>query len=106
MRSAARGSSHARSSWSLVYWRLEPSWRDLPPRLRALAGGPSDSRGPLSGSRIYHNFVGPHEAPKGETPAERKGIKVEGQDEWLTLIQNASIAKPSTEITQEQTKLG
>jgi hypothetical protein len=50
--------------------------------------------------------VGPHEAPKGETPAERKGIKVEGQDEWLTLIQNASIAKPSTEITQEQTKLG
>lgn len=26
----------------------------------------------------------------GETPAEKAGIRVEGQDKWLTLIQNAS----------------
>ena len=27
---------------------------------------------------------------KGQTPAERCGIKIEGEDKWLTLIQNAS----------------
>jgi hypothetical protein len=25
----------------------------------------------------------------GQTPAERCGIKIEGNDKWLTLIQNA-----------------
>ncbi len=44
----------------------------------------------LKGLQIYHNFVRPHEALNGETPADRAGIKVEGSDKWLTLIQNAS----------------
>lgn len=59
----------------------------------------------LNGIRIYHNFVRPHESLKGETPADRAGIKVEGSDKWMTLIQNASMPRPSTEIAQEQTKL-
>jgi putative transposase len=32
---------------------------------------------------------------KGQTPAEKCGIKIEGENKWLTLIQNAS---NSTEI--------
>ncbi len=44
----------------------------------------------LKGLQIYHNFVRPHEGLNGQTPAERAGIKVEGEDKWLTLIQNAS----------------
>jgi putative transposase len=32
----------------------------------------------------------PHEALDGETPAERCGIKIEGDNKWLTIIQNAS----------------
>jgi transposase InsO family protein len=32
----------------------------------------------LKGMQIYHNFVRPHEALKGKTPAEVAGIKVEG----------------------------
>jgi hypothetical protein len=44
----------------------------------------------LNGMQIYHNFVRPHEALKGKTPAEVAGIKVEGENKWLTLIQNAS----------------
>lgn len=44
----------------------------------------------LKGLQIYHNFIRPHESLNGDTPAERAGIKVEGQDRWLTLIQNAS----------------
>ncbi len=44
----------------------------------------------ISGYQIYHNYMRPHEALDGKTPAEVAGIKVEGQDKWLTLIQNAS----------------
>jgi transposase-like protein len=44
----------------------------------------------LKGYQIYHNFVRPHQALKGKTPAEVAGIKVEGEDRWKTLIQNAS----------------
>ena len=44
----------------------------------------------LSGYQIYHNYVRPHEALEGRTPAEACGIKVEGENKWMTLIQNAS----------------
>ena len=44
----------------------------------------------LTGMQIFHNYVRPHEALKGRTPAEVAGIKVEGENKWITLIQNAS----------------
>ena len=44
----------------------------------------------LTGYQIYHNYIRPHEGLDGRTPAEAAGIKVEGQNKWLTLIQNAS----------------
>jgi len=44
----------------------------------------------LTGYQIYHNYVRPHEALDGRTPAELCGIKVEGKNKWITLIQNAS----------------
>jgi len=69
--------------------------------------GPKRAGSPiLKGCQIYHNFIRPHEELKGETPADRAGIKVEGSDKWLTLIQNASKSRPSTAITQEQQRLG
>jgi hypothetical protein len=43
----------------------------------------------LTGYQIFHNYVRPHMGLDGQTPAERCGIKVEGDDRWLTLIQNA-----------------
>ncbi len=43
----------------------------------------------LNGYRLYHNFIRPHETLKGRTPAELAGIKVLGEDNWMTLIQNA-----------------
>jgi hypothetical protein len=36
------------------------------------------------------NYVRPHEALKWKAPSEVAGIKVEGENKWLTLIQNAS----------------
>jgi transposase-like protein len=47
----------------------------------------------LEGYQIYHNYVRPHMALKGKTPAEAAGIQVKGTDKWLTLIQNASKKK-------------
>jgi hypothetical protein len=44
----------------------------------------------LTGMQIFHNYVRPHEALNGRTPSEAAGIKVEGENKWLTLIQNAS----------------
>jgi hypothetical protein len=44
----------------------------------------------LTDMQIYHNYVRPHEALKGRTPSEVAGIKVEGENKWLTLIQKAS----------------
>ena len=44
----------------------------------------------LKGYQIFHNFVRTHEALEGKTPAEAANIKVEGENKFLTLIQNAS----------------
>jgi hypothetical protein len=44
----------------------------------------------IAGLQIYHNNVRPHMGLDNKTPAEVAGIKVEGNDKWLTLIQNAS----------------
>lgn len=43
----------------------------------------------LRGYQLYHNYVRPHEALDGKTPADLCGIKIEGQHKWKTLIQNA-----------------
>ncbi|MGD0996140.1 MAG: DDE-type integrase/transposase/recombinase [Candidatus Bathyarchaeia archaeon] len=47
----------------------------------------------LSGYQLYHNFVRPHMALDGKTPAEACGITIEGKNKWKTLIQNASKTK-------------
>jgi hypothetical protein len=41
------------------------------------------------GQRIRYDFIRPHDGLQGQTPAEKAGIKVEGENKWLTLIQNA-----------------
>jgi transposase-like protein len=44
----------------------------------------------LKGYQLFHNYIRPHEALKGKTPADLAGIKVQGDNKWLTIIQNAS----------------
>jgi len=44
----------------------------------------------ITGYQIYHNYLRPHKGLDGKTPAEACGIKIEGKNKWLTLIQNAS----------------
>ena len=44
----------------------------------------------LTGYQIFHNYIRTHEGLKGKTLAEACGIEVQGQNKWLTLIQNSS----------------
>jgi len=44
----------------------------------------------LKGLQVFHNYIRPHEGLGGRTPSEMAGIRVEGENKWLTLIQNAS----------------
>jgi transposase InsO family protein len=44
----------------------------------------------LTGMQIFHNYVRPHEALNDRTPAELAGIRVKGENKWITIIQNAS----------------
>ncbi len=59
-------------------------------REKSMRGLKSEDSPILRGYKIFHNFVRPHSALNGQTPADLAGIKVEGSNKWLTLIQNAS----------------
>jgi len=63
----------------------------------------------LKGYQVFHNFIRPHEGLEGKTPAEACGIKVEGKNKWLTLIQNATkrrICKDSRWLRDELQPVG
>lgn len=72
--------------------RLNGEIRDREKTMRGL----KKKRTPiLQGYQIYHNYIRPHQALDGKTPSEACGIKVEGDNKWITLIQNASKTKQS-----------
>jgi hypothetical protein len=43
----------------------------------------------LTAYQIYHNYLRPHEGLNMKTPAEVCGIKIEVDNKWKTIIQNA-----------------
>ena len=55
----------------------------------------------LKGIQIYHNFIRPHESLKGKTPADLAGIRMKGEDKWLTIIQNATLERYPTKVNRE-----
>ncbi len=68
--------------------RLNGELRDREKVMRSLKTEDSPI---LKGMQIFHNFVRPHSGLENEiTPSEAAGIKVEGENKWLTIIQNAS----------------
>lgn len=44
----------------------------------------------LTGYQLFHNYMRPHMALDGKTPAELYGIQIEGENKWKTIIENAS----------------
>jgi len=47
----------------------------------------------LTGYKIFHNYIRSHSALDGKIPSDVAGIKIEGNNRWMTLIQNASKTK-------------
>lgn len=40
-------------------------------------------------NQIYYNFIRPHQALKGKTPAEMAGIGVSGENKWMELLKRS-----------------
>jgi len=55
----------------------------------------------LTGYQLFHNYIRPHEALNGRTPSEAAGIEVQGENKWITLIQNASVTQPKKEFARK-----
>jgi hypothetical protein len=43
----------------------------------------------ITGYQLHHNYFRQHERLNGKTPADIAGIKIEGENKWITVIQNA-----------------
>ena len=69
---------------------------ELRDREKVIRGVKSVESPIFKGSQIFHNYLRPHDGLEGKTPAEVAGIKVEGSNKWITLIQNAKRAKEPT----------
>lgn len=70
--------------------KMERQNGEVRDREKVMRGLKRDDSPVLGGFQIFHNYFRPHEGLKGKTPAEVAGIKIEGQNKWITLIQNAS----------------
>lgn len=42
------------------------------------------------GQRIHYNFVKPHLALEGQTPAIAAGLEIKGRNKWKSLIQESN----------------
>ena len=69
--------------------RFNGEFRD---REKVMRGIKKDDSVIFDGYQIYHNFVRPHMSLNRKTPAQACGIDVQGNNKWLTLIQNAKFS--------------
>lgn len=74
--------------------RQNGEWRDREKVMRSLKREDSPV---IEGMQIFHNFIRPHMGLTNEiTPAEAAGIKVEGVNKWLTIIQKPVVSRQLT----------
>lgn len=71
--------------------RMNGEFRD---REKVMRGIKTTNSPILKGYQIYHNFIRPHEALDGRTPADLAGIKVMGENKWETLIRHSAYPTP------------
>ena len=70
--------------------KMERMNGEIRDREKTMRGLKTKNTAILQGYQIFHNYLRPHEALDGKTPAEACGIKIEGKNKWITLVQNAS----------------
>ncbi len=69
--------------------RIERLNGTLRERVKVQRGWKSMKTPHAEGQRIHYNFVKPHTALEGQTPAERGQIGINGKDKWLELLKEA-----------------
>jgi putative transposase len=70
--------------------KMERQNGEVRDREKTLRGLKREDSPLIEGFPVFHNFIREHEGLDGKTPAEAAGIRVEGPNKWLTLIQNAA----------------
>jgi putative transposase len=80
---------HVRISGYMNNNRMERLNGEIRDREKVMRSLKKDDSSILTGYQIFHNYIRPHISLDGETPADKAGIKVKGQNKWLTLIPNA-----------------
>jgi transposase-like protein/DNA-directed RNA polymerase subunit M/transcription elongation factor TFIIS len=76
--------------------RIERLNGTLRERVKVQRGWKSMKTPIAEGQRIHYNFVKPHQALAGQTPAEMAGLVVEGENKWLSLMKAAFSTKGGT----------
>jgi putative transposase len=73
--------------------KMERMNGEIRDREKVMRGLKKDDSPIIEGYRIYHNYIRGHQALDGKTPADIASISVQGNNKWITLIQNASKKK-------------
>ena len=69
-----------------VLERMHGSIRE---REKVMRGLKVDDTPILPMNQIYYNFIRPHQALKGRTPAEMAGIGISGENKWEELLKRS-----------------
>lgn len=88
--SQAQHTRHIRMNGDMNNNKMERMNGEIRDREKTMRGLKKNETPILKGYQIFHNYIRGHEGLDGKTPSEACGIKVEGENKWLTLIQNAS----------------
>ena len=70
-----------------VLERMHGSIRE---REKVMRGLKVDDTPILPMNQIYYNFIRPHQALKGKTPAEMAGVGIDGENKWMGLIERSA----------------
>ena len=76
--------------------RIERLNGTLRERVKVQRGWKSMKTPLAEGQRIHYNFVKPHQALEGQTPAERAGVGVKGENKWLSLLKASLTTRSGT----------
>jgi transposase-like protein len=86
---------HVRMSGDLNNNKMERMNGEIRDREKVMRSLKNPETPILTGYQLFHNYIRPHMALNGKTPAEKAGIEIRGDSKWITVIQNASRRKRS-----------
>jgi transposase-like protein len=69
--------------------RIERLNGTLRERVKVQRGWKNPASKVAEGQRIHYNFVKPHHALQGKTPAQFAGVGIEAKNRWLALLESA-----------------